>query len=367
MPRTTTKPAADLAYLCRALKAPSLAAAIERMGERARAEGWTPRGVSRRLPRARGGRPPVERWRDPRPGRPVPGSRKTLEDFDFDHQRSLKRETHLAPRHARLHRREGRTSSSSGRPGPERPICRPASASGPARPATGSLSPPRPSGSPGSATLIDEGRLHDELSRLGRIPLLVIDEVGYIPFDGEAANLFFQLISSRYERASVIVTSNKPFGRWGEVFGRPRCRRRDDRPPRPSRRGREPERRQLPTEGPRPREDGDERRELNHQDLRGGSIFGRRRGVKIQPSLTRSRPMCRRSLRLSDHPLTDPLTTTGRSHARRPLRMPTTVPSSLSEVPAPDRSAPFAPSGARIGRSQRGRGKGGQVARQERR
>ena len=48
---------------------------------------------------------------------------------------------------------------------------------------------------------------------------LVIDEVGYIPFEAEAANLFFQLVSSRYERASVIVTSNKPFGRWGEVFG----------------------------------------------------------------------------------------------------------------------------------------------------
>jgi DNA replication protein DnaC len=65
------------------------------------------------------------------------------------------------------------------------------------------------------------GRLHQELTRLGRVPLLVIDEVGYIPFDGEAANLFFQLISARYERASVIVTSNKPFGRWGEVFGDP--------------------------------------------------------------------------------------------------------------------------------------------------
>ena len=50
-------------------------------------------------------------------------------------------------------------------------------------------------------------------------PLLIIDEVGYLPFDAEAANLFFQLVSSRHERASVIVTSNKPFGRWGEVFG----------------------------------------------------------------------------------------------------------------------------------------------------
>jgi DNA replication protein DnaC len=66
-----------------------------------------------------------------------------------------------------------------------------------------------------------QGRFHDELTRLGRIPLVIIDEVGYIPFDGEAANLFFQLVSARYERASVVVTSNKPFGRWGEVFGDP--------------------------------------------------------------------------------------------------------------------------------------------------
>ena len=55
----------------------------------------------------------------------------------------------------------------------------------------------------------------------GQHALLVIDEVGYIPFEADAANLFFQLVSARYERASVIVTSNKPFGRWGEVFGDP--------------------------------------------------------------------------------------------------------------------------------------------------
>ncbi len=59
----------------------------------------------------------------------------------------------------------------------------------------------------------------DELTKLGRIPLLIVDEIGYIPFEAEAANLFFQLVSARYERASLIVTSNKPFGRWGEVFG----------------------------------------------------------------------------------------------------------------------------------------------------
>ena len=67
----------------------------------------------------------------------------------------------------------------------------------------------------------DQGRLDHELTRLGRFPLLVIDEVGYIPFEPQAANLFFQLVSSRYERASVVVTSNKPFSRWGEVFGDP--------------------------------------------------------------------------------------------------------------------------------------------------
>jgi len=65
----------------------------------------------------------------------------------------------------------------------------------------------------------DAGRLQEELRRLVRTPLIIIDEVGYIPFEPEAAKLFFQLISSRYERASVIVSSNKAFSRWGEVLG----------------------------------------------------------------------------------------------------------------------------------------------------
>ena len=64
-----------------------------------------------------------------------------------------------------------------------------------------------------------QGRLDDELTRLQRIPLLIVDEVGYIPFDPQAANLMFMLVSRRYERASLIVTSNKPFSAWGEIFG----------------------------------------------------------------------------------------------------------------------------------------------------
>ncbi|HEY3549222.1 MAG TPA: ATP-binding protein [Propionicimonas sp.] len=58
-----------------------------------------------------------------------------------------------------------------------------------------------------------------ELKKIRRYKPIIIDEVGYIPFDTDAANLFFQLVASRYEQGSITVTSNLPFGRWGEVFG----------------------------------------------------------------------------------------------------------------------------------------------------
>jgi DNA replication protein DnaC len=88
---TKTKPAADLSYLCRALKAPSLAKSIERLAERARAESWTheeflaaclEREVAAR--QSNGGEIRIRAARFP--------ARKTLEEFDFDHQRSLKRD-----------------------------------------------------------------------------------------------------------------------------------------------------------------------------------------------------------------------------------------------------------------------------------
>src|SRR5215218_5469693 len=58
-------------------------------------------------------------------------------------------------------------------------------------------------------------RLPAELTKLRRYGLINIDEVGYLPFEQDAANLFFQLVSSRYEHASLILTSNLPFARWG--------------------------------------------------------------------------------------------------------------------------------------------------------
>lgn len=56
------------------------------------------------------------------------------------------------------------------------------------------------------------------LRRLRHCEVLIVDEVGYIPFDQRAANLFFQVITDRYETASLIVNSNRAFSGWGEIF-----------------------------------------------------------------------------------------------------------------------------------------------------
>jgi DNA replication protein DnaC len=64
-----------------------------------------------------------------------------------------------------------------------------------------------------------EGHLEERLAHLAKPSVLVIDEVGYLPFERQAANLLFQLVNRRYERGSIILTSNQPVGNWGEVFG----------------------------------------------------------------------------------------------------------------------------------------------------
>ncbi len=208
---------AELAYLTRTLKAPSLAAAVERLAERARTESWTheeflaaclQREVAAR--EAHGGEARVRTARFP--------ARKALEDFDFDHQRSLKRDSiaHLGTLDFVAAKENvvflgppgtGKTHLSIGLG------IRACQAGHRVAFATAAEWVAR------LAIAHHAGRLQDEIIKLGRIPLLIVDEVGYIPFEAEAANLFFQLVSARYERASLIVTSNKPFGRWGEVFG----------------------------------------------------------------------------------------------------------------------------------------------------
>lgn len=209
--------AAEIAYVTRALKAPSLRDAIPRLAERAREQSWTheeflvaclQREVSAR--EAHGGEGRIRAARFP--------ARKSLEEFDFDHARGLQRDTiaHLGTLDFVAAKENvvflgppgtGKTHLAIGL------AMRACQAGHRVAFATAAEWVAR------LAEAHHAGRLQAELTKLGRIPLLVVDEVGYIPFEAEAANLFFQLVSARYERASLIVTSNKPFGRWGEVFG----------------------------------------------------------------------------------------------------------------------------------------------------
>lgn len=63
-----------------------------------------------------------------------------------------------------------------------------------------------------------QGLLKRRLSKIARFRLLIVDEIGYLPMSREDANLLFQLVSQRYERSSMIMTSNKPFREWGGIF-----------------------------------------------------------------------------------------------------------------------------------------------------
>src|SRR3954451_5204243 len=207
----------QLAYLARALKAPRIGQAAARLGDQARAAGWSHEeylsaaldreGSARDAPRARA-----------RIRAAGFGSTKTIEDFVFDHQPGLKRDliAHLAT---------GTFLTKA-----ENVVLLSPPGTGKTHLAIGLGIKAAQAGHRVLFATATEwvtrlqhahatGRLSDELARLRRYGLLIIDEVGYIPFEQDAANLFFQLVSSRYEHASLILTSNLPFARWGDVFG----------------------------------------------------------------------------------------------------------------------------------------------------
>jgi DNA replication protein DnaC len=66
-----------------------------------------------------------------------------------------------------------------------------------------------------------EGQLRERIRFLASFALLIVDEIGYLPVSPGGGNLFFQLVNARYEKGAMILTSNRGFAEWGEVFGDP--------------------------------------------------------------------------------------------------------------------------------------------------
>ncbi len=207
----------ELAHLFRALKAPAAARAMGKLAERAREESWSHERfleavlsteISSR--ESHGGESRIKAARFP--------SRKTLEEFDFTFQRSVKKQVieHLGQLDF-LHGKENVVLL--GPPGTGKSHLAIALS---IRACLAGQRVAFATATEWVARLGDakrQGTLQAELRRLSFVPLIVVDEVGYIPFDPEAANLMFSLVSARYERASLIVTSNKAFSAWGEIFG----------------------------------------------------------------------------------------------------------------------------------------------------
>ena len=209
----------QIEYYSRALRAPRISDAFRRLGDQARDAGWSheeylaavlSREVSEREASGSALRIKAARF---------PGF-KTLEDFNFEHQPSADRNL-IAHLGTGVFLTEGKNVVLLGPPGTGKTHL--------------AISLGIKAAQTGHRVLLDtavgwvnrlqeahsRGRLDAELKRLRRYSALVVDEVGYIPFDQDAANLFFQLVSSRYEQASLILTSNLTFGRWGDVFGDP--------------------------------------------------------------------------------------------------------------------------------------------------
>jgi DNA replication protein DnaC len=206
----------QLTYLAAALKAPRITEAAARLADHARDAGWTHEeylaAVLDREVAARNASGAQLRIRAA-----GFGARKTLEDFDFDAQPAVRQQIAALASGGFL--TEARNVVLLGPPG-----------TGKTHVATGlGITAAHHGHRVLFATATDwvtrltdahrHGRLPQELARLRRYGLIIVDEVGYLPFEQDAANLFFQLVSSRYEHASLILTSNLPFSGWGGVFG----------------------------------------------------------------------------------------------------------------------------------------------------
>lgn len=213
---TVTDTASTIADLVRALKSPTIGRVWEDLAVTAREEGWSHEDYLAAVLQ----RQVADREANGTALR-ISGAHfpqvKTLEDFNLDHQPSLRRDVlaHLATT-SWIAKAENVVLL-----GPPR-VGKTHLGIGLGIKACHAGFPTAFDTATGWAARLQtahrEGRLEKELKRLKRYRLLVIDEVGYLPFDADTANLFFQLIAARYKQGSILVTSNMPFGRWGEIF-----------------------------------------------------------------------------------------------------------------------------------------------------
>ncbi|WP_203569001.1 IS21-like element helper ATPase IstB [Aestuariimicrobium ganziense] len=216
MATKTTEVDKQLHYLAGAMKAPRILEAAGRLADAARDAGWTYEdylaAVLEREVSARNASGADQRIRHA-----GFGARKTLDDFDFEQQPAVRQQVAALASGGFL--AEARNVVLLGPPG-----------TGKTHLAIGlGIKAAHYGHRVLFATATDwvtrltdahrAGRLPAELARLRRYGLIIVDEVGYLPFEQDAANLFFQLVSSRYEHASLILTSNLPFSSWGGVFG----------------------------------------------------------------------------------------------------------------------------------------------------